>query len=75
MSPPGWIIDMVHFEVLGEENVDPIVAGELFELKKNKALMANIERNGLIGWLRVGSFYLLLFKKVIPFYLVFLLLG
>ena len=33
--------------------------------------MANIERNGLIGWLSVGSFYPLLFEKVIPFLLGF----
>ena len=68
MSPPGWII---HFEVLSEEDIDPIIAGELLELKENKALMANIERNGLIRWLSVGSFYLLLFEKVVPFLLGF----
>ena len=71
MSPPGWIIDMAHFDVLSEENIDPIIAGELLELKENKALMANIERNGLIGWLSVGSYYPLLFEKVIPFLLGF----
>ena len=71
MSPPGWIIDIAHFDVLSEENVDPIIAGEILELKENKALMANIERNGLIGWLSVGSFYPLLFEKVIPFLLGF----
>ena len=49
MSPPGWIIDMAHFEVLSEEDIDLIIAGELLELKENKALMANIERKGLIG--------------------------
>ena len=49
MSSPGWIIDMAHFNVLNEEDIDSIIAGELFKLKENKALMANIERNGLIG--------------------------
>ena len=72
MSPPGWIIDMAHFDILSEEDIDRIVAGELFELKENKALMTNIERNGLIGWLSVGSFYLLLFETVVPFLLGFL---
>ena len=72
MSPPGWIIDMAHFDVLNEEDIDRIVAGELFELKENKTLMTNIERNGLIGWLSVGSFYLLLFETVVPFLLGFL---
>ena len=67
MSPPGWIINMAHFDVSSEEDVDPIIAGELLELKENKALMKNIERNGLIGWLSVGSFYPLLFEKVVPF--------
>ena len=71
MSPPGWIIDMAHFEVLSEEDIDPVIAGELLELKENKALMANIERNGLIGWLSVGSLYPLLFEKVVPFLLGF----
>ena len=33
--------------------------------------MENIERNGLIGWLSVGSFYPLLFEKVVPFLLGF----
>ena len=67
MSSPGWIIDMAHFDVLSEEDIDPIITGELFELNENKALMANIERNGLIGWLSVGLFYTLLFKKLVPF--------
>ena len=71
MSPPGWIIDMAHFDILSEEYIDPIIAGELLELKENKALMANIERNGLIGWLSVGSFYPLLFEKPVPFLLGF----
>ena len=70
MSPPGWIIDMAHFDVLSEEDIDPIIAGEL-ELKENKVLIANIKRNGLIGWLSVGSFYPLLFEKVVPFLLGF----
>ena len=70
MSPPGWIIDMAHFDVLSEKDIDPIIAGEL-ELKENKALMANIKRNGLIGWLSVGSFHPLLFEKVVPFLLGF----
>ena len=70
MNSPGWIIDMAHFDVLSEEDIDPIIAGELLELK-NKALMANIERNELIGWLSVGLFYPLLFEKVFPFLLGF----
>ena len=70
-SPPGWIIDMAHFDVLSGEDIDPVIAGELLELKENKALMANIERNGLIGWLSVGSLYSLLFEKVVPFLLGF----
>ena len=47
---------MAHFDVLSEKDIDPIIAGELLELKENKALMVrvNIERNGLIGWLSVG---------------------
>ena len=49
MSPPGWIIDMADFNILSEEDIDPIIAGKLLELKENKALMENIERNGLIG--------------------------
>ena len=49
MSPPGWIIDMAYFDVLSEEDIDPIIADELLELKENKALMVNNERNGLIG--------------------------
>ena len=36
-SPPGWIIDMAHFDVLSEKDIDPIIAGELLELKENKA--------------------------------------
>ena len=66
ISSPGW---MAHFDVLNEEDIDPIIAGELLELKENKALMGNIERNGLIGWLSVGSFHPLLFEKVVPFLL------
>ena len=50
MSPPGWIIDMAHFDIFN----DSIITGELLELKDNKALMVNIERNGLIGWLSIG---------------------
>ena len=72
MSPPGWNIDMEHFDVLSEENIDPIIAGELLELKENKAFMANIERNGLIRGLSIGLFYPLLFEKVFPFLLGFL---
>ena len=30
MSSPGWIVDMAHFDVLSEEDIDPIIAGELF---------------------------------------------
>ena len=70
-SPPGWIIDMAHFDVLSEEDIDPVIAGELLELKDNKALMANIKRNGLIGWLSVGSYFPLLFEKVVLFFLGF----
>ena len=70
MSPPGWIIDMAHFDVLSEEDIDPVIA-ELLEPKENKALMVNIERNGLIEWLSVGSLYPLLFEKVVPFLLGF----
>ena len=69
-SPPGWIIDMAHFDVLSEKDIDPNIAVQLLELK-NKALMVNIKRNGLIGWLSVGSFYPLLFEKVVPFLLGF----
>ena len=72
MSPPGWIIDMAHFDVLSEEDIDPIIAVELLELKENKALMAKIERNGLIRWLSIRLFYPLLFEKVVPFLLGFL---
>ena len=63
MSPPGWIIDMAHFDVLSEEDIDPIIAGELLKLKENKTLMVNIERNGLIKWLSVESLYPLFLKK------------
>ena len=24
-SPPGWIIDMAHFDVLSEEDIDPLL--------------------------------------------------
>ena len=75
MSSPGWIIDIKHFDVLSEEDIDPIIAGKLLELKENKALMANIERNGLIRWLSLGSFYPLLFEKVVPFLLGFSTTG
>ena len=70
-SPPGWIRDMAHFDVLSENDIDPIIAGELLKLKENKALMVNTERNGLIEWLSVRSFYPLLFEKVVPFLLGF----
>ena len=38
MSPPVWIIDIAiaHFDVLSEEDIDPIIAGKLLELKENK---------------------------------------
>ena len=71
MSPPSWIMDMAHFDVLSEEDIDPIITGELFELKEDKVLMANIERNCLIEWLTVGSSYPLLFEKVVTFLLGF----
>ena len=71
MSLTGWIIDMAHFDVLNEEDINSIIAGELLKLKENKALMANIERYDLIGWLSIGSFYSLLFEKVVPFLLGF----
>ena len=62
---------MAHLDVLSEEDIDPIIGGELLELKENKALMANFKRNGLMGWLRVGLFYPLLFEKVVAFLLGF----
>jgi len=71
MSPPSWIIDIAHFDVLSEEGIDPTIAGELLELKENKVLMTNIERDGLNGWLKVGSIHPLLFEKVVPFLLGF----
>ena len=71
MTPPSWIMDMAHFDSLSEEDIDPIIAGELLELKKNKVSMANIERDGLIGWLKVGSSHPFLFEKVVPFLLGF----
>ena len=49
MSPPSWIMDIAHFDVLSEEDIDPIIAGELLELKEDKVSMANIEKDGLIG--------------------------
>ena len=49
MSPPSWITDMAHFDILSEEDSNPIIAGELLELKENKVPMANIERVDLIG--------------------------
>ena len=67
MSPPSWIMDMAHFDVLSEEDIDTIIAGELLELKGDKILMTSIEKNGLIGWLKVGSSYPLLFEKVVPY--------
>ena len=70
-SPPDWIRDMAHFDVLSEKDIDPIIAGELLKLKENKALMVNTEKNGLIEWLSVRSFYPLLFEKVVPFLLGF----
>ena len=39
MSSPIWIIDMAHFHVLSEEDIDPIIAGELLELKEKKQYM------------------------------------
>lgn len=41
MCLPKWIIDMMHFGVLSEQDIDPIIAGE-FELQENKVLMENI---------------------------------
>ena len=38
MSPSDWIIDMAHFDVLSEENIDPIIAGKLFELKEKQSI-------------------------------------
>ena len=70
-SPPGWIIDMAHFGVLSEKDINSIIAGELLKLKENKALMVNIEINGLIERLSVRSFYPLLFEKVVSFLLSF----
>ena len=60
---------MAHFDILSEEDIDPIIGGELLELWENEALMANIERNGLMGWLSVESFYPLLFEKIVTFYI------
>ena len=48
---------MRYFDILSEKDIDPIIAEELLELKEDKVLMANIERNCLIGWLKVGSSY------------------
>ena len=58
---------MVHFDVLSEQDIDPIIAVELSELKENKVLMVRIKRERLIGWLKVKSSHSLLFEKVDPF--------
>jgi len=50
MSPPGRIMDMAHFDVSSEEDIDSIIAGKLLELKESKVSMANIERNGF-NWM------------------------
>ena len=47
MSLPSWIMDMEHFDVLSEEDIDPNIAEELLELKGNKVSMANIEKRWL----------------------------
>ena len=57
-------MDMTHFHVLSEEDIDPIIAGELLETKE-------IERNRFVGWLKVGLSYPLLFQKVVSFLLGF----
>ena len=44
-SPPGWIIDMAHFDVLSEKDIDPIIAGEILERKDP----ANNAMQGLCG--------------------------
>ena len=64
-------MDITYFDVLSEKDIDPITAAEILELKQEKVLIANIKRNGLIGWLKVGSSYPLLFQKIAPFLLGF----
>ena len=68
MTPPEWIMDIVHVDVLSEQN---IVVVEFLELKENKVLMGTIEKERLIGWLKVKSSHPLLFENVVLFLLGF----
>ena len=62
-----WIMDIVNFDVLTEQDIDLIIAVELLKLKDNKILMGRIEKEGLIGWLKVRYSNRSLFEKSVPF--------
>ena len=42
-------LDMVYFDVLTEQGIDPIIAVELLELKEKQVLISWIEKEWLIG--------------------------
>ena len=65
-------MDMVHFDVLIEQDTDPIIVVEHLKLKENKVLKGGIQRERLIGWLKVKSSHSQLLEKIIQFLLSFL---
>ena len=67
----AWVTDLVAFDVIGTENLDPEIAGELLELKENEVIMAELRRHGIRGWLKVQQLHPLLFSRVEPLLLSF----
>ena len=49
MTSPKWIIDMVYFDVLSEQEINLIIAQELLQQKGNKVLTRRIQGKGFIG--------------------------
>lgn len=62
---------LYYFEVVIEEDIDPIIAVELFLLKENKISMGNIEREVLFWYMKVKSCRPFSLKRLFHFILGF----
>ena len=64
-------MDVVHFNVFSQPDIDSIIAVELLELKESNASIGRIESKRLVGLVEVKSLHHLLFQKVAPYLLGF----
>ena len=66
---PAWLLDLQNFEPYSD--IDPKIAEELLEMKKNDQLTRKMEREGVLGYTEIRNSSPLILKIVQPFIVSF----